>query len=448
MNEHSSGGRGRVRVQRPERKQIEWRAASLDQLIPSDHRVRVVWAYVESLDLTPLYQKIRAVEGGAGRDAVDPRILMALWMFATIEGIGSARGLARLCQRDLAYMWICGGVGVNYHLLADFRALQGDVLDQLLTDTVATLLHQGLVTLDVVAQDGMRVRAHAGSSSFRRQQTLERCRQAAAEQVQRLKEERTASESAGDEAGHDAEDDPRRRAARTRAARERMERVDQALEELAQLQQQKEKRKKGSGQGARSSTTDPEARVMKMADGGYRPAYNVQFASDGQTRLIVSVDVTNSGCDRGHMAPMHSEITAKYGKLPESYLVDAGFTNKEDVTALEQRGTKVFAPIVGAEAMRSRGVDPHSRRRNDSDEMVAFRQRMETDEAQELYRQRPSIAEFPNADCRNRGLAQFRVRGMLKARAVALWHAIAFNFLRMLNLKMLNMKMLNMGCLE
>jgi hypothetical protein len=213
-----------------------------------------------------------------------------------------------------------------------------------------------------------------------------------------------------------------------------MERVDQALEELAQLQQQKEKRKKGSGQGARSSTTDPEARVMKMADGGFRPAYNVQFASDGQTRLIVSVDVTNSGCDRGHMAPMHAEITTKYGKLPQNYLVDAGFTNKDDVTALEQRGTKVFAPIVATKAMQARGVDPHSRRRNDSDEMYAFRQRMATDEAKALYQQRPSIAEFPNADCRNRGLTQFRVRGLLKARAVALWHAIAFNFLRMLNL--------------
>jgi transposase len=452
MSDHSSSSsssRGRVRVQRPERKQIEWRAASLDQMIPSDHRVRMVWAYVEGLDLTPLYEKIRAVEGHAGRDPVDPRMLMALWMFATIEGIGSARGLARLCQRDLAYMWICGGVGVNYHLLSDFRTLQGDVLDQLLTDTVATLLHQGLVTLDVVAQDGMRVRAHAGSSSFRRQQTLERCRQAAAEQVQRLKEERSreersreersreerpASDADGEDEGNDPLEDPRRQAARSRAARERMERVDQALEELAQLQQQKEKRKKGSGQGARSSTTDPEARVMKMADGGFRPAYNVQFASDGQTRLIVSVDVTNSGCDRGHMAPMHAEITTKYGKLPQNYLVDAGFTNKDDVTALEQRGTKVFAPIVATKAMQARGVDPHSRRRNDSDEMYAFRQRMATDEAKALYQQRPSIAEFPNADCRNRGLTQFRVRGLLKARAVALWHAIAFNFLRMLNL--------------
>jgi transposase len=449
MNETHSSSRHAARVQRPERRQIEWRAASLDQLIPQDHRVRVVWAYVDSLDLTPLYRKIRAIEGQAGRDAVDPKILMALWMFATIEGVGSARRLARLCERDLAYMWICGGVGVNHHLLSDFRALHGDVLDQLLTDTVATLLHQGLVKLEVVAQDGMRVRAHAGGSSFRRQPTLERCREEARQQVQRLKDERLkderlkderlkderpTSESAGEDEGDGAMDDPRRQAARTRAARERQERVEQALEELARLQQQKETRKKGSGQGARSSTTDPEARVMKMADGGYRPAYNVQFASDGQTRLIVSVGVTNSGCDRGHMAPMHAGITMKYGKAPESYLVDAGFTNKEDVTALEQRGSRVLAPIVGAESMKKRGVDPHSRRRNDSDEMLAFRQRMATEEAQALYRQRPSIAEFPNADCRNRGLTQFRVRGLLKVRAIALWHALAFNFLRMINL--------------
>ncbi len=151
---------------------MEWRPASLDQLIPGDHRVRAVWAYVESLDLGLLYQKIEAVEGGVGRDAVDPKILMALWMFATIEAVSSARHLHRLTQRDLPYMWICGDVGVNYHLLSDFRTAHGDFLDKLLADTIATLMHQQIVTLETVAQDGMRVRAHAGSGSFRTQKTL------------------------------------------------------------------------------------------------------------------------------------------------------------------------------------------------------------------------------------------------------------------------------------
>jgi transposase len=417
----------RVRVQRPQRNQIEWRAASLDQLVPADHRVRVVWAYVDSLDLGPLYQGIRAMEGRAGRDAVDPKILLALWMFATIEGVSSARQLARLCERDLAYMWLCGGVGVNYHLLSDFRTGHGEFLDQLLTDTVATLLHQGLVTLEIVAQDGMRVRASAGSSSFRRQKTLEACRDEAREQVRKLREEREA------EPDHEASN-ARREAARTRAARERQERVEKALQELAELKQHKEKRKKGSGEEARCSMTDPEARKMKMGDGGYRPAYNVQFATDGQTRVILAVDVTNAGSDRGQMAPMHEEVCTRYGKIPDSYVVDCGFATKDDITTVEKRGSRVLAPIHGEDRMRDQGTDPQARQKTDSDEMFAFRQRMASDEAKALYKQRPSIAEFPNAECRNRGLHQFRVRGREKVRTVSLWYAITFNFMRMLKL--------------
>lgn len=417
----------RVRVQRPERFQIQWRDAALDQLIPKDHRVRAVWAYVDSLDLTPLYQRIQAVEGGAGRAAVDPKILMALWMFAIIEGVSSARHLARLCERDLAYMWICGDVGVNYHLLADFRTAQGEFLDELLTDTIATLLHQGIVTLETVAQDGVRVRAHAGSRSFRREKSLKACRQAAEEQVQRLREE----------SEHDADNDAsnaRRKAAAERAARERQERVEAALQELTELQRQKEQRKKGSGAEARCSTTDPQARNMKMADGGFRPAYNVQFATDGESRMIVAVEVSNNGSDGGQMAPLHKDVCERYGKVPDNYTVDGGFATNDDITAVEQRGSRVAAPMTHDERIQKRGGDPHARRAGDSDEMALFRERMRTEEAKDVLQQRPSIAEFPNAECRNRGLQQFRVRGQTKARTVSLWYAITFNFMRMRHL--------------
>jgi transposase len=426
MNNSNSGTNG-ARVRRPERKQIEWRAASLDQMIPSDHRVRVVWAYVDSLDLGPLYQKIEAVEGQPGRDATDPKILMALWMFAIIEGISSARQLARLCERDLAYLWICGGVGVNYHMLSDFRTLHGEFLDQLLTDTIATLMHQELVTLDTVAQDGMRVRANAGSSSFRRERTLEGCRERAHEQVQKLREERDNDSDGGS-------GNARHAAARERVARQRQERIERALEELAKLAEQKEDQRKGGGANARCSTTDPEARTMKMADGGFRPAYNVQFASDGKARVIVSVDVTNSGSDRGQMLPIHEDIQQRYGKSPGHYLVDGGFATKDDITAVEQQGSQVLAPMHREQQMRDNGKDPYARRLGDTEEMFTFRQRMATDDARDRFKQRPSIAEFPNAECRNRGLHQFRVRGLMKVKAVTLWYAITFNFLRMINL--------------
>ena len=406
---------------------MEWRPVALDQLLAGDHQARSVWAYVDSLDLSTLYAKIQAVDGKPGRDAVDPKILMALWMFATIEGVSSARQIDRLCNRDLAYMWICGGVGVNYHLLSDFRTAHGDFLDQLLTNTIATLIHQGVVTLELVAQDGMRVRASAGSSSFRREETLKKCRDQARQQVERLRQE------SEDEAKHDASN-ARREAAQKRAAEERQQRVEKALEELAELQQQKEKRKKGSGKEARCSTTDPEARNMKMGDGGFRPAYNVQFASDGRARVIVSVDVTNSGSDRGQMSTMHKDVSERYGKAPDQYAVDCGFATKDDITAVEKRNSKVLAPIHGEDRMRKKGTDPHARQRKDTDEVFEFRQRMATDEAKATYKQRPSIAEFPNAECRNRGLHQFRVRGSEKVRTVSLWHAIVFNFMRMKHL--------------
>lgn len=414
-----------ARVKRPERLQVQWRDASLDQLVPKDHRVRLVWAYVEALDTRPLYQHIQAVEGSVGRDAVDPRILLALWMFAIIEGVSSARHLARLCERDVVYQWICGEVGVNYHLLSDFRVQQGAFLEQLLTDTIATLLHQNLITLETVAQDGMRVRASAGSSSFRRQKTLEQCRAEAAAHLQQLRDE---------EDDHPDASQTRRRAAAERAARERNEQVAAALAQLAELQAQKETRQKGTGEDARCSTTDPEARRMKMANGGFQPAYNVQFATTGGTRLIVAADVTNNGSDGGQMAPMHAALHQRYGQLPGQYLVDGGFATIDDITQVELAGTQVFAPQLYAERILERGGDPHARRARDTDEMAVFRERMATEPAQALYQQRPSIAEFPNAVCRNYGLQQFRVRGLEKVRTVSLWYAVVFNFQRLLTL--------------
>jgi transposase len=416
-----------VRVKGPERSQMEWRPASLDQMIPAVHPVRSVWLYVEGLDLSPLYQGIKAVEGHVGRDAVDPKILMALWLWATLEGVSSARQLARLCERDWAYQWICGGVGVNYHLLSDFRTGHGEFLDQLLTNTIATLLHRQIVTLETVAQDGMRVRAHAGSHSFRREPTLQACRQQAAAYVQKLREENEDDEATGSGTA-------RQKAARARAARERLERVEDALKDLKELEQQKEARKKGSGERARCSTTDPQARTMKMANGGFSPAYNVQFATDASSRLIVSVDVSNNGSDGGQMAPRHEDIQKRYGRYPKNYLVDGGFSTKKDITTVERRGTHVFAPIVQEEFIRARGNDPHARYPGDSDEMLAFRQRMATDEAKSQYKQRCSVAEYPNAVCRNRGLHQFLVRGIKKVRTIALWHALTFNLTRMMTL--------------
>ena len=222
-----------------------------------------------------------------------------------------------------------------------------------------------------------------------------------------------------------------------RAAKEREERVNAALENLSELQQQKEKRKKGSGTEARCSTTDPESRSMRMGDGGRRPAFNVQFATDGDTRIIVKAAVSNNGSDGGQMSPMYEDVCESYGHVPDEYLVDGGFTTIADVTRLEQKQTRVIGPIPRAAELIKKGIDPHAAGPKDTPEMTEFRRRMATDEAKELLKERPSIAEFPNAVCRNHGLRQFPVRGLAKCYAVTLWHVIAHNFQRMVNLDVL-----------
>lgn len=423
-----SGLEGRaVRFDRPERSQSEWREFSLEQFIPLGHRVRTVWRYVQTLDMTLLESQYKAVEGSKGRNPVDPRILMALWIYATTESISSARQIDRLCKRDLAFMWICGNVSVNYHMLSDFRSTNLEFLQKTLVTTVASLLHADVITLEIVAQDGMRTRANAGTSSFRRKASLEECVETAKAHVDRMNEE-----------GEQPETSKAQQSAQERAAEESLARAEEALRQVIQLEQEREARKKGTGDQARCSTTDPDARKMKMGDGGFRPGYNVQLASDAQSQMIIGVSVTNSGSDHEQMGPMLDQIKQNFGQVPEKMLVDSGFSSKADVSKAESEGTKVYAPIHGKQAMENRGTDPYARQRTDTDEYFNFRQRMATPEAQEIYKLRSSIAEYPNAELRNRGLTQFRVRGLSRVLASTLLYALSFNFMRCVSLDLVN----------
>lgn len=395
---------------------------SLDEMLPRDHAARTVWEFVQKLDLSEFYDQIRAVEGHVGRSPVDPAILLSLWLFATIEGVGSARELERLCEHHIAYEWLCGGVGVNHHLLSDFRSLHPERLEALMVQILGGLMQQGLVSLSRVAQDGMRVRANAGGSSFRREERLKEHLQQAQAQVDALKNQ--LDEDAG-------ASDRRSKAARERASRERVERIENALEQVAKLAEKMERRKKGDGKNARCSTTDPDARRMKMADGGTRPAYNVQLATTDETRLIVGWDVTNVGSDGGLMSPMMDQIEAHLGERPKECVTDGGYSSKQDIEKLHSKQTLAYTPVKEEEAKRKKGEDPFAPRKGDSPVIAAWRRRMGTLEAQEIYKRRPSIAEFPNAVFRNRGLRQFLVRGLDKVRSTTLWHVFAFNFTRM-----------------
>jgi len=411
-----AGGSPRLRY--ANRQQVEMRTCALNALLPEGHQARTVWAFVEGLDLNELLGKIKAVAGGAGASATDPRILLALWLYATLRGIGSARELDRRCDRDtgeVAFQWICGGVSLNYHTLADFRVAHVEILDRLLTDSVAVLLEQDLVSMERVAQDGMKVRASAGASSFRRGPRLEQFRDEAAAQIEALKKELDSDPAAGTR---------RQQAARQRAAEDRAERVDQALAQLPLVEAGKPAAKKAE---ARVSTTDPEARVMKMGDGGFRPAFNVQFATDTRTQIITGVDVTNSGGDQGKMAPMVEQLHDRYEERPKEMLVDGGFAKKEDIEKLAQAGTTVYAPV---QASKDPERDPHTPRPDDAPAVARWRERMATAEAKEIYKERASTAECVNAHARNRGLYQFRVRGLAKVKAVILLYVLAHNLMR------------------
>jgi len=415
---------GAPRYQRPERFQMRMVTASLNQLLPDDHDVRLVLDFVKRLDLSAFDAEVRAVAGTAGRPPVPPDLLVALWLWATLRGVASAREIERRCQTDLPWQWLCGEVSVNHHLLSDFRTAHVARLTALLVQVVATLREQGLVSLDRVAQDGMRVRASAGSGSFRRRGKLDEFLAEARTQVAALQSEADADQG---------EANRRSVAARERAATERVARLEAALAQLPELAEKLEKRKKGTGDQARASTTDPDARRMKMADGGTRPAYNVELATTDETRLIVGVDVTNQGTDAGRMTPMADQLEQHFGQRPKEHLADGGFAARDDITSMEQQGTSIFAPIREEEKKRAAGRDPFARRPGDTDEVANWRQRMGTEAAQTIYKLRSSIAEFPNAVFRNRGLRQFLVRGLEKVKAVALWQALAYNLTRIVS---------------
>jgi transposase len=406
---------GPRRLRQAVRNQVEFQECSLDELLPEEHEARTVWAYVCGLDLTELQQRIQAVEGGPGQAPADPRILMALWLYATLRGVGSARELNRLCDHHAAYRWICGGVSMNYHTLSDFRTQHVELLDRLLTQSVASLMAEGLVTLDRVAQDGMRVRASAGAASFRRQPTLEEALAEAEEQLRQLKQELDADPGASKS---------RAQAARQRAAEERARRIRAALEQLPQIAKAKPPKDRDK---ARASTTDAESRVMKMPDGGFRPAFNAQLATATDSQVITGVEVTNAGGDLGQMPPMIEQHQQRYDEKPKEALVDGGFAKLDDIDKLEQGGTTVYAPV---RPPRGSARDAYTPRVTDTPAVAQWRQRMATDEAKAIYRQRAATAECVNALARNRGLQRFLVRGLWKVKAVVLWFALAHNLMR------------------
>ena len=420
--ERPLSGQGEARVLRPERRQIAMRAVDLDGFLPADHRARLVWAWVEAQDISELYAAIKARGQVAGRAAIDPAILLALWLYALIEGVGSARQIERLVEHDLAYMWLAGDVGVNHHALSDFRVGHEGLVDRLLTRSIVALEAQGLVTLETLAVDGVRVRAHAGQASFRRRETLDELERKASARVAELK----------GRLGDSPAVDKRREAATLRAARERSERIAKAQRELAEREAERERRnrsnnKKTKGQGpVRTSTSDAEARVMKMPDGGFRPAYNVQVITDPVSGFIVATAIDTTGSDRGLLVKALDRIKLHYAKVPKVVLADGGFYATTDIEWVHNHdpGITAYVPLTASK----HGTDPYAARKDDGPGVAALRERMQSEDGKAVYKQR-SPAELPHARLRTYGLRQFTLRTAAKALIQATWAALASNLI-------------------
>jgi transposase len=470
------------RLKAIDRQQMRWHPLEVERLVDEDHPVRAIWELIGQRDLSGFYAPIKAVEGVAGREAIDPQLLISLWVWAYSEGVSSAREIERRCHYHPVYQWLTGLEVINYHSLSDFRTQHQTALHQLFVEVLGVLDQAGMVSLERVMHDGTKVKAQAADNSFRREATLGQHLETARQHVDQMEQEAIQSEELS----------PRRQQARLRASREQRHRLEQALEELKQIQAHSEDPDK-----ARASQTDPEARIMQQAHGACGPAYNVQISTDAQEKIIVGVGLSQSSSDAGELEPAVERVEANLGRPVSEMVVDAGFTNQATIEALAERETALIGSLPDPEArvetaLKSCGVAeafypkafvydatqdsytcptgktlryqdrekkgaairyryraakadchacplkahccPHTSkgralwRVEDSAAVTAFKQKMATPAAQQIYKQRAGVAEFPNAWIKEKiGLRQFRLRGLAKVGSEALWACLTYN---------------------
>jgi transposase len=405
------------RLRRANRSQMVMRPCSLEELLEPEHPARLIWQLVCRWDLCLFLAVIRARGETPGRKSADPKILICLWLYAYTQGISHGRELHRQCTRHDVYRWICGGVSMNYHTINDFRVDHEKALDDLLTQMIAALLSADLVSVERISQDGTRQRAGAGRNSFKTAATL----------AEHLEDARAHVEILKEQAAEDPTVSFQRQRAVERAARERVQRLEQAIDEVKKVEQAKaqQKEKPSKHQAAKASATDPQARQMRLPGGGTAPAYNIQFAVDTQSRAIVGVDVTNAGSDVHESQPMREQVEQRSNETVHDHLVDGGFIGLEAVEQSAAAGVTLYAPVPKP---RKKDVDPHQPKKTDSEAIAQWRKRMGTPEAKAIYKERASTVEPVNGECKSyRGLDQFLVRGINKVKSVSLWVALAYN---------------------
>ena len=476
-------GAAKPRYEVINREQLCWRVVDVERLVGEEHAARAVWEFVGQLDLSGYREEVRAVEGKAGRPGWEPRLLISLWIYAYSEGVNSGRAIEELCEWEPGYQWLTGARVVNAHTLSDFRVKHEAELQELFVQSLGVLSADGLITLQRVMQDGTKIRANAASDSFCRKERVEQALKQAQEQVAAV--------------GALSEEETSRRItkARQRAARQRQARLEQALKELNKLAEE------GSGKDKekrRVSTSDPEARVMKQAGGGFASSYNVQIDTDAANGVVVAVGVAQAGNDFEQLESGIERVKQNLGKIPQQVVTDGGFVSRDNIVAMKERGIEFIGPCVdeagkGQSSYEGRGVSseyhslqfvydatsdsyrcpqgkvlsyegkeerhmqvsyryraqrsdcqgcpvrsqccPSNRvtgrsihRSEELAEVTEFRQKMQSEQAREIYRQRAQVAETPNLWIKEKfGLRQFSVRGLSKVGMEVLWACLTYN---------------------
>jgi transposase len=337
------------RLQPVNRSQLLWHAVDVEKLVPPDHLARAVWELVGQLDLKAYTAQVGSVEGVAGRPAYDPRLLISLWIYAYSQKVGWAREVARRCEYDPAFQWLTGMEVVNYHTLADFRVQHEKALDELFAQLLGVLSSEGLISLENVVHDGTKVKASASGKSFHREKTLRAHLQAARQRVREMGDPRQ-------------EESRRCAAARERAGREKVEKLELALKEMEKVQAAPEAHAEPSQR--RVSETDPEARLMKQGDGGCAPSHNVQISTDTAHSIMVGVSVTQAASDHHELVPAMEEVERQTGRQPEHLVVDDGYTTRENILKAAEKGVDLIGSTMqpnaqaSARGLEKRGVDP------------------------------------------------------------------------------------------
>lgn len=483
----------RARFEEIDRQQVVLEPLDIEQLIPQDHAARSVWELLGRLDLSRFVGDVKSVEGHAGRNVWEPRLLIAIWIYAYSRGISSAREIERQCAYEPALRWLTGLKVVNHHTLSDFRVKHGEALQNLFVQVLGILTMEKLVTLERVTVDGTKVRACVNKKTFSRAHKIREHLKLARQHVEELQREEVEQQKRGKQA-----------AAQKRAARERVERLEEALVEVERLQAEKKWEK---NKPSRASITDADAQFMRTSDHGLAPGYNVQLATDTEHKLIVDVEVSKQPSDPHHLLPALDRLKQRMGTYPRQAVADGDYTTRAAVVGAAERGVDYYGSwneirddrighgidpayhpsAFQYDAQRNEMVCPEGRRlkfkctqqwlgglqthvfaasredcgacpkrhfctpqnsmprhgrtvsvRIEPEALTHYHAKMATEPAKTIYRQRAPVAEFPNAWLKDK-LKFFRVRcrGVLNAQAEALWACLTYNLQRYFKLRQL-----------